>query len=271
MRKKNSQDFDFYYGAMGSAKTAQLLMKYFNCKNDNGMKATLFKPSIDDRYGVDFIKSRTGLEAEAITINSKTNILDLVLSFDDLPHIIMLDEVQFLVPNQIEQLKSLADYHQVSVDVYGLKNNFRGKLFGEETGTIKRVIELATNIIEIESFCACGNTATNIARYNPENWNIQKEGEEIVIGGNDRYVSLCYKCWNKDTIPRTTRVRLLNGLFEEETKKGANADLKALYSIKDKINYEKGKILEEEIGLLKEDTLKAEVKIKKLTSKKDGK
>ena len=265
MRKQNSENLDFYYGGMGSAKTAQLLMKYFNCKKDNGMEAVLLKPAIDDRYGDDYIQSRTGLKAEAIAIGKETNIKDLVLSMEHLPHILMLDEVQFFLPEQIEQLKELTDYHRVAVEVYGLKNNFKGTLFGEESGVIKRLLELATNIIEIKSYCACGNTVTNVARYNPENWKIEKDGPEIVIGGNNRYVSLCYKCWNKDAIPNTTRLRILESMLSEKT----NVD--KLIELKEQISAQKQTILQEELDDLTKERKKAKGRINKLEATLKGK
>ncbi|MFA5696771.1 MAG: hypothetical protein WC917_05035 [Bacilli bacterium] len=271
MRKKNAEDFNYYFGAMGSAKTANLLMSYFNCKNDNGMNVVILTPSVDDRAGVGIIKSRTGIQAPATIITNETNILELILELEDLPHMVMVDEIQFFLPKQIEELKELADNYQVVVNVYGLKNNFQGKLFGEETGTIKRVLELATNIFEIKSYCACGNSATNVARYNFENWEIQKEGPEIEIGGNDRYVALCHKCWNRDSIPRKTRIRLLSAVLEAEIKKETNADLEKIYNIRERINCENEKIFEEEIEALEKQTSAAKSLIKKLKSnqKKD--
>lgn len=265
---EKSADFNFYFGTMGSSKTANLLMKHHDCKNDNGMDVLLLTPSIDDRAGVGIIKSRTGMQAEAIIVSSDTNIIDLVCNRPNLPNMIMADEIQFFSGKQIEQLKLLTDVKRIPVDVYGLKLNFKGELFGGLDGAVVTALKLA-NSIEIKSFCACGNHATHVARFDINDYIIQREGPEILIGGNENYVPLCYRCWSSDEIPLSSRVRILKSLFEEETKKGKNLDIKVLNNLKSRIDLVEEKLLEEEINYLKTETKNVQDKIKKLTNQRN--
>lgn len=178
-----SGEFIFYYGSMGSGKTSMLLRKHYNLTCDNDIPVLLLKPSKDDRYGEDIIQSRDGLFATAISIGEEISIIELVENSKIKPHIIMLDEIQFFSRKQIDQLKDLTDNYNIVVEAYGLKINFRGNLFGEESGSIKRLLELCTSEKYIKSSCSCGNDASHIARYNPETWEIQTEGPRNINSG----------------------------------------------------------------------------------------
>lgn len=263
MTENNSKSLYFFHGAMGSAKTALLLMKYYHYKNDNGNDVLLFKPSIDNRYGDKYVRSRTGLKAKANVINNETNILEYVKSLKKKPKIIMVDEVQFLLSNQIDQLKKIAD-EGIIVETYGLKNNFKNQLFGEETGTIKRLLELA-KAVEIRSYCVCGNNATDVARYDPNTWKIVREGPEILIGGNNEYVSLCYKCWSQELIPRQSRIKLLESRIKSEEKKKAEKDDAKIKKYKQIIFLEKTKILQDKLEASYQRRSEIDNEIKKLT------
>ncbi len=249
MKTKKSEDLIFNYGSMGSGKTALLLRKYYNCTQDNEIPVLLLKPSIDDRYGEDIIQSRIGIFAPAISINKATDIEEIVNNQKEHPHIIMLDEVQFLTSSQIEQLKSLSDNEGILIDAYGLKINFRGNLFGEETGTIKKLLEVNTRENYIQSYCTCGNDATHIARYNPNTWEIQTEGPEILIGGNERYVGLCHRCWNSGFIPRPSRLKVYSKMIKEELSKGNEVNNNRLIELRKLIENEQELITDEEIFL----------------------
>ncbi len=261
---KISKNLDFYYGSMGSGKTARLLIAYYNCTNDNGIPVLLLKPAIDDRYGEAIIKSRIGISAKALEINKETDLIELIKKQETKPHIVMLDEVQFLDSLQIEQLREIADYFDIAVDAYGLKVNFRGNLFGEETGTIKKLLEVSNNDIQLKSYCSCGNLANNVARYNPETWEIIKVGPEILIGGNEQYISLCYKHWNEGVVPRASRVKVLEMLIEDELKKGENINISNLAKYKAKLAMESDAIKKEKILESSKTIEEEKSKIKKL-------
>ena len=177
----------FKFGAMGSSKSAQALMTAFNYRQRN-FNVLLIKPSIDTRE-VNEIKSRIGLSSPCIMFNSDTNLISLVNSHPK-TQIIIVDEAQFCTKEQIDELKELTQ-KDFTVICYGLKTNFKGELF---TGS-KRLIELAESIQEIKSVCRCGSKATMNARI-IDNF-VTTNGDEIDIGGDEKYEGMCYSCWKK--------------------------------------------------------------------------
>ena len=183
----------FYYGAMGSSKTANALMTRFSWE-DKGKKVALLKPSIDNRDGVDIVKSRAGLMAKAILIYPDSNLCDVlpdpVEEYDNL----IVDEAQFLSKAQVDELREIAD-HGTFVMCYGLKADFLGNLFEGS----KRILELADSLREIVTMCPCGKKAIMNARYSGNK--ILYEGEQVVVGGNESYMALCHRCYKKGIIP----------------------------------------------------------------------
>lgn len=182
----------FYYGAMGSSKTANALMTRFNWE-DKGKKVALLKPSIDNRDGVDIVKSRAGLMAKAILIYPDSKIRevlpDAVEEYDNL----IVDEAQFLTKEQVDELRDIADEGTL-VMCYGLKADFMGNLFEGS----KRILELADSLREIVTMCPCGKKAIMNARYSGNK--ILYEGEQVVVGGNESYIALCHRCYKKGYI-----------------------------------------------------------------------
>jgi len=183
----------FYYGAMGSSKTANALMTRFSWE-DKGKKVALLKPSIDNRDGVDIVKSRAGLMAKAILIYPNSTIKEVlpnpVEEYDNL----IVDEAQFLTKDQVDELRDIAD-NGTFVMCYGLKADFMGNLFEGS----KRILELADSLREIVTMCPCGKKAIMNARYSGNR--ILYEGEQVVVGGNESYMALCHRCYKKGIIP----------------------------------------------------------------------
>lgn len=177
----------YFFGVMGSSKTANALMTKFNYE-EKGYKVVLIKPSLDNRYGITTVKSRIGLESTAIAFTKGDSILDWLLDLDYEPNCIIVDECQFLTKEQIEDLKFISDNY-MDVLCYGLKTNFKSELFEGS----KRLLEIADDIIEIESICACGRKCIINSKY--DNGKIIYEGNEVDIGGNEKYIALCYRCW----------------------------------------------------------------------------
>ena len=186
----------FYYGAMGSSKTANALMTRFSWE-DKGKKVALLKPSIDNRDGVDIVKSRAGLMAQAILIYPGSKIRDVlpdpVETYDNL----IVDEAQFLTKAQVDELREIVD-NGTFVMCYGLKADFMGNLFEGS----KRILELADSLREIVTMCPCGKKAIMNARYSGNR--ILYEGEQVVVGGNESYMALCHRCYKKGVIPTET-------------------------------------------------------------------
>ncbi len=189
----------YKYGAMGSSKTAQALMTRFNYE-EKGNKVWLIKPSVDTRDDyiddngnyTSVVKSRIGLSEVADVIRSEDNINERFKKLDGKIDAIVCDECQFLTPEQVEGLKYIAEYHDIPVLCFGLRTDFRTKLF---PGSM-RLFELADSISEIKSVCACGEKASVNARFD-ENGNVVTDGAQVDIGGNEKYVSMCWKCWQE--------------------------------------------------------------------------
>lgn len=179
----------YYYGVMGSSKTANALMKKFNFE-EHGKKVLLMKPSIDIRDGKTIVKSRVGISCDAILIEKHKTIAEVIQNYKDV-NIIIVDEAQFLTYNQVNELRDLT-IKKIMVMCYGLKTDYMGNLFEGS----KRIIELADTIREIPSMCHCGKKAIMNTRL--QNGKIIYKGDQIDIGGNDKYRPMCYQCWSAE-------------------------------------------------------------------------
>ncbi len=181
----------FKFGAMGCSKTAQALITKFNYE-ERDMKVMLMKPSVDNRDGATIIRSRIGLTAEAIAIPEDTDIYDLYKKEYSDCNVVIVDECQFLTPEQVDQLGQIVIDFNIPVLCFGLSTDFTTHLFPGS----KRLFEIAESITEIKSVCKCGAKATVNARLDDDG-NIVFKGEQVVLGGNERYVAMCRKCWLK--------------------------------------------------------------------------
>lgn len=173
----------FNYGAMGSSKTANALMCHFNYE-ERGQKPLLCKSGVDKRDGELIIRSRIGLEKECITIEELMTYTDKQLQEYDA---IICDEIQFATPEQIDRLSDIVDFLDIPVLCYGLRADFQNKLFPGS----KRLLTIADEINEIKTVCWCSRKAICNARYNEKG--IVREGQQIELGANDKYISLCRK------------------------------------------------------------------------------
>ena len=179
----------FKYGAMGSSKTAQALITRYNYE-ENDMSAWLIKPSADTRDGKAILRSRIGLAAEVEVMTPDTDIYDRFRSTRaGHCHAVILDECQFLTPEQIGQLRQIVDDYNIPVMCFGLRTDFQTKLFPGS----RRLMELADCIEEIKTMCDCGCKATVNARIN--DGYIVTEGAQVVLGGNDCYIAMCHRCY----------------------------------------------------------------------------
>lgn len=179
--------FYFYYGVMGSSKTANALMKKFNFE-ECGKKVLLLKPSLDTRNGKTLIKSRIGLSTEAIYLDKNNSVESTVKNFYPFD-VIIIDEAQFLSTSQVDELRNMAD-NGIMVMCYGIRTDYTGHLFEGS----KRILEVCDTIREIQSMCSrCSKKAVVNAKYKGNE--IVYEGEIIDIGGEEKYITLCHKCW----------------------------------------------------------------------------
>ena len=198
----------FRYGAMGSSKTANALMVKYNYE-EKGQKVLLVKPATDTRDGVKTIKSRIGLSSECTLFNfidySTINEYDAVI----------VDEAQFLTEEQVLKLVDIVDNYNIPVLCYGLRTDANGDFFPGSHSLMK----WADKIEEIKTICWCGKKATHNARFN-EFGELIKNGEQIVLGGNEKYTSLCRKHWIEEKLFKTPKnineLRSLNILLNEK-------------------------------------------------------
>ena len=187
----------FKYGAMGSSKSAQALITKFNYE-ELGMTVWLIKPGTDTRDGVDVIQSRIGLRETAQVIAPEDDIIEAYRKAGR-HDVIIADEAQFFTPEQIDGLRTLVDEDELPVLCFGLRTDFLTHFFPGA----QRLMELADSLTEIKTVCSCGRKATVNARID-EQGHIVTEGSQVLLGGNDRYIAMCHKCW-KDSIASQTR------------------------------------------------------------------
>lgn len=171
----------FRYGAMGSSKTANALMVEYNYR-ERGKRALLVKPRLDNRDGDCVIRSRMGLSKVCGFLEDLQAMSDDELATYDC---LIVDEAQFATRDQVAFLVHVVDDLGVPVICYGLRADFRNELF---EGSL-RLLAVADTIEEIKTVCWCGRKATCNARFNDRG--IVREGDQVVLGGNDRYVALC--------------------------------------------------------------------------------
>lgn len=182
----------FRYGVMGSSKSAQALITKFNYE-EQGMRVWLIKPAADTRYGKDIVRSRIGLEQPADVITEEMNLFEIFRDREkEFNDVIIADEAQFLTPEHIEQLRDIVDNYNVPVFCFGLRTDFRTKMFPGSA----RLFELADSVSELKTVCTCGSKAMVNARIDGEG-NVITEGAQIMLGGNESYRPMCYKCWKK--------------------------------------------------------------------------
>ncbi len=179
----------FYYSSMNAGKSTNLLQSSYNYK-ERGMHTLVLAPSFDDRFGAGKVTSRIGIETEATTFNSETDLLDVVSAMhaEENLHCVLIDEAQFLTRDQVFQLSELTDNLNIPVLAYGLRTDFQGEPFEGS----KYLLAWADNLKELKAICHCGRKATMVLRTDADG-NPVTEGSQVEIGGNDRYVSMCRK------------------------------------------------------------------------------
>lgn len=186
----------FRYGAMGSSKSANALMVNYNY-HERGQKALLIKPGIDMRDGADIIMSRMGLKGKCTVVPKGFNLCELGLFKENGEaeyQCLIIDEAQFLTKDQVCQLVKIVDEFNIPVICYGLRTDFQGNLFEGS----QWLIAWADTIEEIKTICWCGKKAIMTARI--ADGKVVKEGEQIVLGANDKYTSLCRPHWTKNML-----------------------------------------------------------------------
>lgn len=179
----------FYYSSMNAGKSTTLLQSSHNYR-ERGMRTLLMTPLLDDRFGAGKVRSRIGLEAEATTFSTDSDLLQTAKQeHHGTPlHCVLVDEAQFLNRRQVLQLCRVVDELDIPVLAYGIRTDFQGELFEGS----RHLLAWADNLIELKTICYCGRKATMVVRLDSEG-HAMTEGDQIEIGGNERYLSLCRK------------------------------------------------------------------------------
>ena len=195
---KNNAKLYFNYATMNSGKSLQLMSIAHNM-DERHIPTLTIKPSIDTRDGENKIYSRIGISRDCRMFSPEEDLFDLIseenggrISCNSYLEWIFVDEAQFLTEEQVDQLSDVVDYLGINVMCYGLRTDFKSKLFPGS----KRLFELADTIEEIKSICECGGKTIINARVDKDG-NVLKNGPQTLVGGDDRYISICRKCWKR--------------------------------------------------------------------------
>lgn len=188
---------------MNAGKTTTLLQSAHNYR-ERGMETLLLTPAIDNRHASGSIYSRIGLEAKAFPFDKNTNIFDFCHEKLSQPgcniRCILMDEAQFLTKEQVIQLSDVVDTHNLPVLAYGLRSDFLGEPFEGS----KYLLAWAEDLVELKTICHCGRKATMNMRIDAHGHAVS-EGNQIEIGGNDRYIATCrkhYKLGDSGMVPQ---------------------------------------------------------------------
>ncbi|WP_136660194.1 thymidine kinase [Nitratireductor sp. XY-223] len=183
----------FSYSAMNAGKSTLLLQASYNYR-ERGMRTLLFIAALDDRAGKGKIGSRIGLECEAIPFSTSDDLYAHIAEEKTRGDIacVFVDEAQFMTEEQVWQLARTADRLNIPVMTYGLRTDFQGQLFPGS----KALLAIADSLREIRTICKCGRKATMVVRLGADGKPL-KDGAQIVVGGNETYVSLCRRHWEE--------------------------------------------------------------------------
>jgi thymidine kinase len=179
----------FNYSSMNAGKTTVLLQSAHNYR-ERGMTPLLFTPRLDDRFKVGLIKSRIGLQSEAVIFDPESDLYEITRGELDRHniHCVLVDESQFLSRDQVFQLTEVVDRLDIPVLCFGLRTDFQGELFEGS----QFLLAWADELSELKTICHTGRKANMVVRVDDDGYAL-REGAQIEIGGNDRYVSVSRK------------------------------------------------------------------------------
>ncbi|HIB75148.1 MAG: thymidine kinase [SAR86 cluster bacterium] len=183
----------FNYSSMNAGKSTALLQANHNYL-ERGMKTKMFTYSGDNRFEENKIVSRIGISAEAHSFTNTTDLFKNLKEDNEREEIrcVLIDEAQFLTKEQVKELGKVVDELDIAVLAFGIRTDFRGELFEGS----KYLLAWADNLKEIKTVCWCGRKATMVVRLDKKG-NILTRGEQVEIGGNEKYVPLCRAHFNK--------------------------------------------------------------------------
>ncbi len=181
----------FHYATMNAGKSTMLLQASYNYR-ERGMRTAIFIAALDDRAGKGRVASRIGLSSEAIPFGPADDLFAAITGMHAEEPIacVFIDEAQFLSADQVWQLARICDRAGIPVMAYGLRTDFQGKLF---PGSLE-LLAVADELREVRTICHCGRKATMVVRVG-ETGEVIRQGAQVDVGGNEKYVSLCRRHW----------------------------------------------------------------------------
>lgn len=201
----------FYYSTMNAGKTTALLQSAHNYR-ERGMNPLLFTPAVDHRHASGVIRSRIGIAASAVAFTREDDLFHLVhgrLETENV-HCVLVDEAQFLTREQVFELTEVVDRLEIPVLCFGLRTDFRGELFPGS----RHLLAWADELRELKTICHTGRKATMVVRVDEHGYAV-REGAQVEIGGNERYVSVSRKEF-KDVFHGGKRVRLIDPALQKD-------------------------------------------------------
>ena len=177
----------FYYSTMNAGKSTTLLQSSYNYRERN-MNTLVYTAAIDDRFGAGRVTSRIGISEQANTFARDTDLFAEIQQHvtEEPLHCILVDEAQFLTKAQVYQLSDVVDKLKIPVLCYGLRTDFQAELFEGS----RYLLAWADQLEELKTICYCGRKANFVLRLNAQG-EVVKQGDQIQIGGNDSYLSVC--------------------------------------------------------------------------------
>jgi len=205
----------FYYSAMNAGKTTLLLQSAHNYR-ERGMNPLLFTPALDHRYRVGVIRSRIGLESDAVAFSGDEDLFECVQEclLERNIHCVLVDEAQFLTRDQVFQLTEVVDRLGIPVLCFGLRTDFQGELFEGS----RYLLAWADQLEELKTICHTGKKATMVVRVDEKGYAL-REGSQVEIGGNERYVSVSRKEF-KNVFYSGKQIRLIDPLETQPVENG---------------------------------------------------
>lgn len=203
----------FYYSAMNAGKTTLLLQSAHNYR-ERGMNPLLFTPALDDRFESGMITSRIGLQSEAIAFRDQDDLFESVrqaLAEHNI-HCVLVDEAQFLSRDQVFQLTEVVDRLNIPVLCFGLRTDFQGELFEGS----RYLLAWGDQLEELKTICHSGKKATMVVRVDDDGYAL-REGSQVEIGGNERYVSVSRKEF-KNVFYSGKQIRVIDPFEVQETR-----------------------------------------------------
>ena len=179
----------FYYSSMNAGKSTHLLQSSYNY-NECGLRTVLYTAKIDDRYAKGKVSSRLGINADAYLFTETTHLMDEVNTLKESGEIacVLVDEAQFLTKVQVKQLTDIVDELTIPVLAYGIRTDFLGQTFSGSAA----LLAWADKLVELKTICHCGRKANFVIRIS-EDGKAVTSGEQVEVGGNERYQALCRK------------------------------------------------------------------------------